>query len=523
MVTCGSGGVGKTTTAAAAGGDGRRPPRRQGAGAHRRPGQAPGQRPRPRAVRQRRDARCPARPSPPPASSPGASCGRPCSTPRQSGTTSCAGTRPTPPPARPSWPTRSTRTSPASSSRATTTSPWSGSTRSTPSGRYDLIVVDTPPTRNAIDFLEAPERMADFFSQPAAALAHRARTAPGSSTTRRSPSTRSPTASSARSSCEDIAEFFLLFQTMYDGFVERAAGGDPHCSRTSARPSSWCPRSSRRRPRRPSSSSRRSTERKLHLGALVLNKVLPTDLFSPEAAKVAERLDRDAAPGRRRRGRPGRPTPSRSARVLDEVGESFLNYRVVATREAEEAAPARRRGRGRGHRALLRRRHPRPGRPAQHRRATCGEPCRRRPAGTGPRARPPLADAGGRGQRLRRHRGRRVRLGHQRAAHDRPGRRRVLPDPDGGRGGDAVRLLRRHARPWPRPDARAPLLPGHACAIPGSTRCSTPAWARPRCRARWPATWPSTSGSVACRWPRCWRRRWRWPRTAWSSTTSTAR
>src|SRR3546814_1821526 len=32
------------------------------------------------------------------------------------------------------------------------------------SGRYDLIVVDTPPTRNAIDFLEAPERMADFFS-----------------------------------------------------------------------------------------------------------------------------------------------------------------------------------------------------------------------------------------------------------------------------------------------------------------------------------------------------------------------
>ena len=31
------------------------------------------------------------------------------------------------------------------------------------SGRYDLIVVDTPPTRNAIDFLEAPDRMAEFF------------------------------------------------------------------------------------------------------------------------------------------------------------------------------------------------------------------------------------------------------------------------------------------------------------------------------------------------------------------------
>src|SRR2546428_1207670 len=30
-------------------------------------------------------------------------------------------------------------------------------------GRYDLIIIDTPPTRNAIDFLEAPKRLADFF------------------------------------------------------------------------------------------------------------------------------------------------------------------------------------------------------------------------------------------------------------------------------------------------------------------------------------------------------------------------
>ena len=30
-------------------------------------------------------------------------------------------------------------------------------------GKYDLIIVDTPPTRNALDFLDAPARMADFF------------------------------------------------------------------------------------------------------------------------------------------------------------------------------------------------------------------------------------------------------------------------------------------------------------------------------------------------------------------------
>ena len=30
-------------------------------------------------------------------------------------------------------------------------------------GEYDLIIVDTPPTRNAVDFLDAPSRMTEFF------------------------------------------------------------------------------------------------------------------------------------------------------------------------------------------------------------------------------------------------------------------------------------------------------------------------------------------------------------------------
>jgi anion-transporting ArsA/GET3 family ATPase len=30
-------------------------------------------------------------------------------------------------------------------------------------GDYDVIVIDTPPTRNALDFLDAPKRMTDFF------------------------------------------------------------------------------------------------------------------------------------------------------------------------------------------------------------------------------------------------------------------------------------------------------------------------------------------------------------------------
>jgi len=79
------------------------------------------------------------------------------------------------------------------------------------------------------------------------------------------------------------------------------------------------------------------TERKLHLGALVFNKVLPTDLFSAEAAKVADRLDRDAAPVAEAVA-DRVPDVTQATRVLNEVAESFLNYRLVASREAEEAA-----------------------------------------------------------------------------------------------------------------------------------------------------------------------------------------
>src|SRR3546814_313698 len=89
------------------------------------------------------------------------------------------------------------------------------------SGRYDLIVVDTPPTRNAIDFLEAPERMADFFSSRLL----RWLTVPARS--RMLTMASKPFYSVAdrilgSKFLEDIAEFFLLFQTMYDGFVELA-------------------------------------------------------------------------------------------------------------------------------------------------------------------------------------------------------------------------------------------------------------------------------------------------------------
>lgn len=38
------------------------------------------------------------------------------------------------------------------------------------SGRYDLLIVDTPPTQHALDFLEAPERLTALLTSRAAAI-----------------------------------------------------------------------------------------------------------------------------------------------------------------------------------------------------------------------------------------------------------------------------------------------------------------------------------------------------------------
>ncbi len=37
-------------------------------------------------------------------------------------------------------------------------------------GRYDLLVLDTPPTRNALDFLDAPRRLARFIDSRSLSL-----------------------------------------------------------------------------------------------------------------------------------------------------------------------------------------------------------------------------------------------------------------------------------------------------------------------------------------------------------------
>ena len=200
------------------------------------------------------------------------------------------------------------------------------------SGTYDLIVVDTPPTRNAVDFLDAPERMADFFSSKLLRwiiAPYRSKVVSFASKPFYSVADRIL----GTQFLQDVAEFFILFQSMYDGFVERADAvqhllASPSTSFVVVSTLEAAP-------------AREARffldllgERKLHVGALVLNKVLPDYLLDRGAATAARRMVAEADELAAGLTDVWGDLPF-GRRILDEIGTSFVNYQLVAQREAE--------------------------------------------------------------------------------------------------------------------------------------------------------------------------------------------
>lgn len=102
------------------------------------------------------------------------------------------------------------------------------------SGAYDLIIVDTPPSRNALTILDAPKRMQDFFSSRLLKLL-----TPSSQwqllALAAKPFYEIADRLLGKGLLRDVAEFFTLFRTMETGFVERARNVEQllHDSKTS--------------------------------------------------------------------------------------------------------------------------------------------------------------------------------------------------------------------------------------------------------------------------------------------------
>jgi len=209
-------------------------------------------------------------------------------------------------------------------------------------GKYDLIVVDTPPSRNALDFLDAPQRMAEFFG----GRLLRTLTMPYRLGGRRGarlvnfaskPFYQVADRILGTQFLQDIAEFFLNFETMYAGFVTRAHAVERlmHDRRTGfvvVTTLEGAPL------REAEFFCTELTARDFHLAAMVLNRVMPDWLLDPAVATAAARLLDDAdgiADSLVATGDPSLADPPRTARVLRTAAESFGNFEVVAAREAE--------------------------------------------------------------------------------------------------------------------------------------------------------------------------------------------
>jgi anion-transporting ArsA/GET3 family ATPase len=202
------------------------------------------------------------------------------------------------------------------------------------SGEYDLIVVDTPPSRNALDVLDAPGRMKEFFGSRLLrwlTVPYRSRLFTAAS----KPFYQVADRVLGSRFLQDIAEFFVLFQAMEKGFVSHADEveqllGDHRTTFVVVSTLEAAPA------HEAAYLARELARRDFHLGAIVANRVLPESFTSSGAARSARRLA-DASSGELSAEVAGAldAPPDLVEGVLFEIAERFHDIALVATREAE--------------------------------------------------------------------------------------------------------------------------------------------------------------------------------------------
>ncbi len=94
------------------------------------------------------------------------------------------------------------------------------------SGQYDLIVVDTPPSRHALEFLEAPQRLSDFLDRRIVRWFVKPYVSAGWSAMRLVNRTagfvlRTLEEATGVAVLAEISDFFASMQSLFDGFGER--------------------------------------------------------------------------------------------------------------------------------------------------------------------------------------------------------------------------------------------------------------------------------------------------------------
>jgi anion-transporting ArsA/GET3 family ATPase len=174
-------------------------------------------------------------------------------------------------------------------------------------GEFDLVIVDTPPSRNALSILDAPSRMVEFFGSRLLrwlTVPYRSRLFTMAS----KPFYQVADRVLGSRFLQDIADFFVLFQAMESGFVRRAREVeallvDPRTAFVVVTTLETAPSHEAR------FLARSLIEREMCLGAIVANRVLPRGVGRQCCCRQRRGTARPGTgPARRRGRRPARCT-----------------------------------------------------------------------------------------------------------------------------------------------------------------------------------------------------------------------
>ena len=201
-------------------------------------------------------------------------------------------------------------------------------------GEFDLVIVDTPPSRNALSILDAPSRMVEFFGSRLLrwlTVPYRSRLF----TVASKPFYQIADRVLGSRFLQDIADFFVLFQAMESGFVRRAREVeallvDPRTAFVVVTTLETAPSHEAR------FRARSLVERDMCLGAIVANRVLPEELAGSEAAdSAAELLDQASGPLATAIAAELDAPDAQVRSVLTQVAGRFDDVALVAARESD--------------------------------------------------------------------------------------------------------------------------------------------------------------------------------------------
>lgn len=201
-------------------------------------------------------------------------------------------------------------------------------------GEFDLVIVDTPPSRNALSILDAPNRMIEFFGSRLLrwlTVPYRSRLF----TVASKPFYQVADRILGSRFLQDIADFFVLFQAMEGGFVRRAKEVeallvDPRTAFVVVTTLETAPSHEAR------FLARALREREMSVGAIIANRVLPDELAGSAAADSASRLLELADGELAVAVAETLDAPTQQVRsVLRQIATRFDDVALVAARESD--------------------------------------------------------------------------------------------------------------------------------------------------------------------------------------------